>query len=230
MAFSVTDFSSHLSRRGVARPSLFEVRFNAPNSLSSRRETLESLKFRCDSASFPGRSAFSSDVKHYGPIRKQYYGYNAQAVTLSFILSESMVERDFFMSWQDTALGRVRRGGQKLGGFDIGYYDNYVADFVVRKFGESGEVKQESRFIDAFPSTITEVAASWGDDGLSRVSVTFDYHYFFETIKEPEVDEEIRNVDDRNNVDKTDFGIGSFDIDQFNDELLARRVVSGISS
>ena len=224
MAFSVSDFSSQLSRRGLARPSLFEVQFNAPLSISSRRETLESLTFRCDSASFPGRSAFSSDVKHYGPIRKQYYGYNAQAVTLSFILSESMVERDFFMSWQDSALGRARRGGQQLGGFDIGYYDDYVADFVVRKFDDNGEVRQASRFIDAFPATMTDVAASWADDGYSRLSVTFDYHYFVEQIDESEIDEEIRSAVDKDKKDRTDFGIGSFDIDQYNDELLGRRI------
>jgi hypothetical protein len=211
MSFGINDFIGNvLKKGGVSKPSLFDVQFTAPSGLLGgyRTDVLSNLTFRCDNISIPGRTPLSSTVKYYGPQRKQYYGYDNAPVTATFIMSENMIERDTFLSWQDIAIGSIRKDNVKLGGFNVGYYDDYVSDLTIRKYNEGGRLTYSTKLVQAFPTSVLESGLNWNEDGIMRLSVTFDYHYFTE-IPITAVDSEQR----RSNLEKAQNRKNEFSIE-----------------
>ena len=183
MAFDINNFIGEvITKGGVAKSSHFDVLFTPPNGLfgAYRTDVMQNLTFRCDNVSIPGRTPTSSNVKYYGPQRKQYYGYESNPVTATFIMSENMIERDTFLAWQDIAIGSIRKDSVKLGGFNVGYYDDYVSDLTIRKYDEGGNLVYSTKLVQAFPTTVLESGLNWNDEDIMRLSVTFDYHYFTE--------------------------------------------------
>jgi len=205
--FSVTDFTSSLGR-GVAKTSHFEVIFTTPRALVGRTTTLARLRFRCDSVNLPQRAPLSTDVKYYGAQRKYFYGSQPTPITMTFILSEDLAERDFFMAWQDVAIGNVRQTGQRLGGFGVGYYEDYVCNKIdILKYTESGQKVLTTSLVDAFPTFIGDVALGWGDDAIAKLNVTFDYHYFTEQNETFEAKRAQRVAEKNAQETKNDFEI-----------------------
>ena len=182
MALLFSEFTAQvLNKGGLAKGSHFEVTFTMPPALADiYRTTVETLSLRCESISFPSRAPLTSNVKYFGPERRMVYGYDAAPITASILLSESMAERDFFLAWQDIAVGRARQiqGGSPGVGFLIGYYEEYTCKVIITKFNERGERTQTTQLVEAFPQFVGEVAGSWGDDDFARVNVTLQYRYF----------------------------------------------------
>ena len=180
MAFDVNQFTASLGG-GLSHSSDFEVIFTSPPALAFRTTTLRALRFRCDSVNLPSRAPLSSDVKYYGHQRKFIYGNQPTPVTMTFILSENLQERDFFLDWQDLAVGNIRKTGQRLGGFNVGYYQDYVCNKIdILKYTRDGQNLHTVSLFDAFPTFIGDIGLSWSDDAVTKLNVTFDYHYFTE--------------------------------------------------
>ena len=184
MALLVNDFVQQvINKDGLAKGSHFAVTFLMPQQLADiYRTTVETLSLRCESISFPSRAPLTSNVKYFGPERRMVYGYDAAPITASILLSESMAERDFFLAWQDIAVGYARQiqEGSSGFGFLTGYYQDYTCKLIITKFNERGERTHNTQLIEAFPQFVGEVAGSWGDDDFARVNVTFQYRYFVE--------------------------------------------------
>lgn len=208
MTFSVSDFATNLSRTGVSKASLFDVRFAAPRGLFGASDTLRELTLRCDSVSLPNRASASIPVKYYGNVKKHYYGtIDPTPITITVILSQDMKERDLFLSWQDVALGRIRKpfNAQRLGNFNIGYYKDYVSNVNIRKFDESGKLVMITKLVDAYPSIVGESALSWGDTEIMRMNITFDYYYFQETYPGGENETDLQRRRAYNNINNARF-------------------------
>jgi hypothetical protein len=184
MALLVNDFVQQvINKDGLAKGSHFAVTFLMPPQLADiYRTTVETLSLRCESISFPSRAPLTSNVKYFGPERRMVYGYDAAPITASILLSESMAERDFFLAWQDIAVGYARQiqEGSSGFGFLTGYYQDYTCKLIITKFNERGERTHNTQLIEAFPQFVGEVAGSWGDGDFARVNVTFQYRYFVE--------------------------------------------------
>lgn len=164
---------------GLAKSSHFEVEFNFPGRLDQSPRAKEVLSLRCDSVSFPSRAPLTSDIKYFGPVIKQVYGYDSAPVTATIILSQNMIERDLFLRWQDLAVGDARRTkDSRAGAFLIGYYEEYIADVKIHKYNESGFKTTTTTLVEAFPAFVGEVSTDWGSDEILKVNVTFNYRYF----------------------------------------------------
>lgn len=214
MTFSVSDFATNLSRTGVSKASLFDVRFTAPRGLVGATDTLRELSLRCDSVSLPNRASASIPIKYYGNVKKHYYGtIDPTPITMTVILSQNLVERDLFLTWQDVALGGIRKpfNAPRLGNFNIGYYKDYVSNINIRKFDDSGKLVMISKLVDAYPSIVGESALSWGDGDIMRLNVTFDYYYFQETYPGSENEQQLQRRRVYNTINNAKFygqGIG----------------------
>lgn len=223
MAFRISDFASSLNRGGVAKSSLFEVRFVPPVMLGTRQTTARELIFRCENIVIPSRALNTKEVNYYGNQRKYVYGSQPPDVTASFIMSEDLIERDFFMDWQDQAVGRSRSTNQVLGGFNIGYYDFYKCDKIeIIKYNEVGDRVQQTNLIDAYPVFIGEVGMSWADDSILKLNVTFTYHRFVDVP----ISTESRNRNENNQL-FDDLNKNNFEIGDPIDRETLRRTLAG---
>jgi len=212
MAFGINSFVENvINRGGVAKPSHFDVVFTPPRGLVGGYRTglMNDMMFRCESVSIPGRTPTSSNIKYYGPQRKQYYGYDSNPVTASFILSEDLAERDLFMAWQDIAIGSIRKDITQsvLGGFNVGYYDNYVSNVIIRKYNEANKLMYSTILVQAFPTSVLESTVNWSDGDIMKLSVTFDYHYFTDKTTNAYDTEQRRNIYRNSRDRKNDFSI-----------------------
>jgi hypothetical protein len=212
MAFGINSFVENvINTGGVSKGAYFDVVFTPPRGLVGGYRTglMSDMMFRCEGISMPGRTPTSSNVKYYGPQRKQYYGYDSNPVTASFIMSEDLSERDLFMAWQDIAVGAIRKDVTQsvLGGFNVGYYDDYVSNVIIRKYNEANKLVYSTILVQAFPTSVLESSVNWSDGDIMKLSVTFDYHYFVDKTTNTYDAEQRRNIYRNSRDRKNDFAI-----------------------
>ena len=96
MAFSINDFKSDINTKGLSKSSYYDVFILPPVGLTNNPTNVQHLSFRCFAAELPGRQVVTFPNRVYGPIRKIAYNQAISDVTLSFLCSESLVEKVFF--------------------------------------------------------------------------------------------------------------------------------------
>jgi hypothetical protein len=94
-------------------------------------------------------------------------------VTLTVILSDNMIEREFFMAWQDCAISRPRGGKSQrttmgknfeTGPYDSAYYDDIVGTVNIYQFPENPSLQGRGGKGGGLLSTISGVASAVGFD------------------------------------------------------------------
>lgn len=142
--FNVSEFSSEIGKRGLAKPSYFSVMITLPNSIRGFFDTSH-IPLRIESASLPPRSLMTIDQNYHGPTRRIPYRHTNTPMRLKIALSDNMIEREIFMAWQDLAISSggissYRRGqgkAVKRGGFDSTFYDEMVGRVSLMQFAEN---------------------------------------------------------------------------------------------
>lgn len=183
MAFNINEITATINKSGVARADFFDVIFSGiPTSLGINRE----LSLRAESVTLPQRSVQPLDYKDYGVPFKIGGLANYVEIDMTFLLSEDLREREFFMKWQDLIVGNHRTRNQLSRGsqFDIGYFNTYKCDGIqINHYSgkESEEApKHTIKLIDAYPLQIATISRSWAQPEFMRQQVTFTYRYFTE--------------------------------------------------
>lgn len=201
--FGIDEITSEISQNGVAWEARYSVEVYPPTGITSfsqlgeastftqpnlfpvgllGQETL-SMNMRAVNVSWPGRQIATADQQYYGPPRKIAYGQIGTDVSVTFLLSKSMAERDVLMTWQDAAVGNSRRlvGSAAVSGvFDVSYYDDYVGGLDIVKHDEAGKVRARVSLREAYPITVGDVNLSWASDDIALVTATFTYRYYVE--------------------------------------------------
>lgn len=187
--FNVQKMVSSINKTGVAKSAHFEVQIIAPSELKTKVDVLEHLMYRADATDIPARSFQTIDHRftNYGPLSKVPYMPTYSDVSVSFLLSEDMREKEFFETWHNSIVntGSFESGGSDtLNGrygnaqFNNKYHSDYIGTVVIRQFGSQGELRSIHTLKEAYPILMNSIPMSWGEDGLAKMSVSFTYRYY----------------------------------------------------
>lgn len=162
----------------TARKFMYDVTIPVPLGLASYASTGRNLKFRCDSATLPGRNVEVTNKKiGSAPIEKFPYHTTYTDVTLDFLVSSDMSERVFFDAWLDYVNPSTD--------FNFNYKSSYVVDLLITQYDLTGNKTYESKLIDAYPVTINQMDLNWNSEDVHRVTVQFTYTYWVNNTINP---------------------------------------------
>jgi len=186
MAFNVQNMVSRGLKGGVAKTSHFEVLISRPSGLrrgpaifqEGLDKSAEDLRYRADSVEIPGRNIMTIDQRFSmnGPINKVPYAQTHGDITITFLLSQDLKEKDFFEKWQESMLDTTPQGfGQA---FNVKYFDDYKSNLDIRQFDERGRLQNTIRLVDAYPIIMNGIQMAWSDDQIARLSLQFAFRYY----------------------------------------------------
>lgn len=174
--FNIADFSSELNRSGVSKKSNYEVYLLRRQPADAEVEN--SLRFRCQQTELPGRSISTYDKKIYGSSWKVGYDTTFLDVTLNILLSEDLREKTYFEQWQDLIVGNYGLGTTNSKMWDIGYYDDYIADIEFKMYSETGDETFSTKAIAAFPISVGNISLDYSAGAeLNILPVVITYSY-----------------------------------------------------
>lgn len=153
------------------------------------------ISLLAESASIPGRQLLTTEHRIFGTVRKMPYGVLYEDFTVTFICTNSMVERLFFDLWHQMIMNS---GSQYME-----FYDNYVGSIIVQKLsnfvpskikvpgskpGEEKEIKIDQntatkvgqalstwKLLEVYPVSIQAQELNYADNDYLRLTVQFSY-------------------------------------------------------
>ena len=193
---NLTQFKSNI--KDIVYPNLFQARIaisqNLANKLSDNtvpREFVNSFPFRCESASFAGKSITTGINQGAGGLAFKtpveiVYG----TTDISVICSTDMIEREFFEEWQNVIIGHPRRNAEDRG--LIEFYTNFAegCDLTVYQYDVNFKsVVYAERYYDVFPATVSPLSVAWeSQNTYQRFGVTLAYRYYDAVVPEGTVE------------------------------------------
>ena len=148
MPFNINEFESSFKKNGASRTDLFEVLFTDGD---------RDLSYRARSVNLPGRNVNVLEYFELGPEYKLGSFSNYQDISIQFICSEDLSEREYFLIWQDKIVGN-HRNQNGLGYLQENYYREYVRRFDINIYNESALLSKTVTIIDAFPTTVGDIS------------------------------------------------------------------------
>jgi hypothetical protein len=128
----------------------------------------ELMTFRCMSSQLPGENIATAERKTNGSPRKVGYGLTELDLSMTVILSASMMERDFFVLWQDLVYNKEFQNPY--------YYDDYIGSVIIRMFSHTGEISAEYELMEAYPISVSPVELSWDSQNqMATFNVEWSY-------------------------------------------------------
>jgi hypothetical protein len=168
MPFNINEFESSFKKNGASRTDLFEVLFTDGD---------RDLTYRARSVNLPGRNINILEYFELGPEYKLGSFSNYQDISIQFICSEDLLEREYFLIWQDKIVGN-HRNQNGLGYLQENYYREYVRRFDINIYNESALLSKTVTIIDAFPTTVGDISYDWNTSEYATIDVSFAYRHF----------------------------------------------------
>lgn len=189
MTFNISDFKGQITGQGsrnISKQSNFQVVINVPPKilLSQRsRSAWNSLRFRVDSAEFPGRSIQTTNYKSHGYGLTSKIGYDViyPDVTMTMICGADLGEKSFFQAWQSMIVGNHSRNADITRHQSIGYYKDYVSSVAIVQYDTENKPVYALGLAEAYPIIINSMPLSWSSEELHRLTVQMTYKHFIET-------------------------------------------------
>lgn len=130
------------------------------------------LTLQCESAEIPGKTLQTADVKIYGPTFKVPYQTLYSDLTLTFICSNSFLERKIFDSWMNAIMPFDTNNLR----FPKDFSTRYLTNIQIVQYDDFVNSTHVVECIDAFPIGIASQPLNWGDENFHRMTVSFSYH------------------------------------------------------
>lgn len=191
MGFSIDSFKSNGLPLGGARPSLFEVQCQFPQSTGSGLSVFgeQGGRFICNATQLPGWIVEPVRVPYFGRVVKFKGDRQFQDWNVTVLNDEDFGLRDAFESWsnhmnymESNIMDTAFAGQGTVPGAP------YKQDLTVTQFAkdgppgdnaESGRPIRAYQIVGAWPSQISPIQLSWGSQNeIETFDVTFAYDYF----------------------------------------------------
>lgn len=196
MASSVDQLKSNITwRGGLARPNNFLIELPSLSGVSS-----QTMNVLCRSATLPGKQILTHDRQVGMEREKIAYGYAVDDVTMTFLMTNDYAVRDYFDRWKSIILNddnqTVKYKNQYQSRVVIHQLANSVPSIMLgasinigpfsvgktigRGFPVGGRLDVTTsvysvELIDAFPTTIGEIALNNDQDQFIEMSVQLSY-------------------------------------------------------
>ena len=153
MAGSIVDFKSSF-RNELARPNRFDVVLTVPSIIFGGSSRI--LTYRCENAQLPARTFATTEQKTYGPIEKFPYLTTYNDLDLTFIVTDTMVEKYIFDSWLES-INPARTN-------NFAYKSEYSTLITVNQYNLQNELTYAVDFYDAYPISINQMDLDWSQN------------------------------------------------------------------
>lgn len=147
----------------------FEVIITPPKFQLLNQQDMKKMTIRCESVAVPGRSLTTQNFRFYGPQRQMPFEllYSGD-ITLSFILSKDLRERNFFEGWMNGICNKDN--------YKFSYYDDYATSIEIHIMNRSDDVIYTAILEEAYPKSMGELGLAYEKENeFLRQEVTFAY-------------------------------------------------------
>ena len=176
--FSLSNFVSEVNKRGMSRPTHFEVEIIEPNCIKNNSNATRLVSLFCKNASLPQTRITTSRLQIFGPpiYRPVGVDYGGDNITLGFYVDQQMNVKSFFDEWVDGTVSR-RSGTHR-------YFDVYRTSMKVKQLDAQQRVVYIANFQDVFPVAVNPVMLDHNSTGqVNELTVTFNYRrWTYETV------------------------------------------------
>ena len=171
---NINDFKTALSLGG-ARANLFEVNITTPPAGSG---ILTDFKFLCKTTTIPTSVIAPISIPFMGRDIKMAGDRTFDTWSTTIINDEDFYIRDTLERWLDRIKGH-EGVKQKTG--------KYKRTATVQQFDKQGDGRKSYRFINAWPTSLTEIPLDMGSGEIEEFSCVWNYDYWeASTTKEVE--------------------------------------------
>jgi hypothetical protein len=198
MPFNINSFKANIEDYGYLKTNQFEVYVTPPpilfngsiNNLGTAtgvKNIIDTMKFRIEQVRAPGISLMSSDISRYGigPTQKQPFNAQYQDLTFSILVDNYGDVWQFWYNWVRTIFQFngtentfTNSGANRLPTYTAEYKQNYSTTMQIVIYDNYGNAIQKVNLYEAWPSSVREVALTWGQSDLMRISVSITYSGF----------------------------------------------------
>ena len=229
MAFKLSDFASAF-RGGGARSSLFEVSLSG----SAPAGNLSNLKFLCRATTIPPSNIAPIDVPFLGRAIKVAGDRTFEPWSITILNDEDFAIRNVLEAWMNQIKSHqgIRQSRSSISG--------YQRNMVLTQYTKNAKKSQEYTFVNAWPSSVSEISLAWDAPAVEEFTCTWNYDYWLSnsikttTVTRTADDGTITQIDysstdDGFNQAASDYEYGTIDTTDtrsYAERVLARETVS----
>ena len=179
MAFAVSEFKSAL-KQGGARPSLFNVEFQYPSTLTTIPSPINQAAFLVKATTIPASTIGSYDVFYHGKAIHVAGDRSFDTWDTTIINDEDFGIRNTLENW----MGSI--SNHKLNTRDKGVFDTsegdvakYKTTLQVQQFSKAGDDLRTYIFSGAWPSALSTINLDWSSQEIEEFTCTWMYDSWF---------------------------------------------------
>jgi hypothetical protein len=191
MAFSITEFNSHINKHGVSKQNIFVVTITLPPKLSSIENYIPTrdLTFLCRQVTLPGFDVNAPMIypQSLGVGERRAIGINDfEVVPMVFMMDSNFNVLKFFHRWMQSVVNYDTKAGynSQLPGttqavYQVGYKKDYAATITIEVYSGNSPFGGKYTYVlkNAYPVNIGSVLENWEDTNTImtlNVGISFD--------------------------------------------------------
>ena len=171
LEFSIDTFSQKM-HSGGALGSLFQCNLvTGPGGAAG----LDDFKFLCKGATLPGSAIEAATVTYMGRAMQIPGNRAAAQLTTSVYNDEYMEIRNYIETWMEGLNShRTNKRSSDMVGFE-----SYTGSLTVEQLSKTGGlVTKGYEFVQAWPSSTTEIAVAWDTNDIETFDIVWEYAYW----------------------------------------------------